>query len=66
MKIAIFLMIFPFFYAPDSVFESKLESFKEETNTDATFFKVSNSIIEDPDASLNEILNLSYMPKKIL
>ena len=63
-SIAIFLMIFPFFYAPDSVFESKLESFKEETNTDATFFKVSNSIIEDPDASLNEILNLSYMPKK--
>ena len=57
-------MIFPFFYAPDSVFESKLESFKEDTNTDATFFKVSNSILEDPDTSLNEILNLSYMPKK--
>ena len=65
-SIAIVLMIFPFMYAPDSVFESKYESFKDDTNSnnDATFFKISDSIIEDPNMTLNDVLNISYMPKK--
>lgn len=63
-SIAIFLMIIPFFYAPESVFESKYESFKDDKNIDTTFFKLSNSIIEDPDTTLNDLLNISYMPKK--
>ena len=59
-------MIFPFMYAPDSVFESKYESFKDEANSnnDATFFKISDSIIEDPNMTLNDVLNISYMSKK--
>ena len=66
-SVAIFVMIIPFYYAPDSVFESKYESFKDDNNTDATFFKLSNSIIEeDPDASMNELLSLTYLPKKQL
>ena len=65
-SVVIFLMIFPFFYAPNSVFESKYESFKDDKNIDATFFKISNSILEDPDTNVNDILNLSYVPKKKL
>jgi MFS family permease len=63
-SIAIFLMIIPFYYAPDSVFESKYESFKDDINTETTFFKESNSLLQDPDASMNEILNITYLPKK--
>jgi MFS family permease len=65
-SIAIFLMIIPFYYAPDSVFESKYESFKDDINTETTFFKESNSLLQDPDASMNEILNITYLPKKKL
>lgn len=65
-SIAIFLMIIPFYYAPDSVFESKYESFKDDINTETTFFKESNSILEDPDATMNEILNITYLPKNKL
>jgi MFS family permease len=65
-SVAIILMIIPFIYAPDNVFESKLESFKDDINTDATFFKQSNSIMEDPDNTMNDILNITYVPKKQL
>ena len=63
-SIAIVLMIIPFLYASDNVFESKLVSFKDENlNNDATFFKISNSILEEPDANLNDILDMTYKPK---
>lgn len=62
-SIAIVLMIIPFIYAPDNVFESKYESFKDDVNTDATFFKLSSSMMEDPDNTLNDILNITYAPK---
>ena len=65
-SVAIILMIIPFIYAPDNVFESKFESFKDDINTDATFFKQSNSIMEDPDNTMNDILNITYVPKKQL
>ena len=65
-SIAIFLMMIPFYYAPDSVFESKYESFKDDINTETTFFKESNSLLQDPDASMNEILNITYLPKNKL
>lgn len=65
-SIAITLMIIPLFYAPDSVFESKYESYKDEKNTDETFFKLSSSIIEEQDNTLDDILNITYVPKKKL
>ena len=67
-SVAVFLMIIPFYFAPDSVFESRYESFKDDKSIDATFFKMSNSIIDDPDpdpdATMNELLNITYLPKK--
>ena len=65
-SVSIFLMIIPFYFAPDIVFESKYESFKDDTNTDETFFKKSNSIIEENDMTMNEILNITYLPKNQL
>ena len=68
-SIVVFIMIIPFIYAPVSVFEAKYESYKDGNRSiDETFFKISNSIIEenDPDASMNDILKVTTVTKKEL
>ena len=68
-SIAVFIMIIPFIYAPDNVFESKYESFKDDDkSTNETFFKISNQTNgePDPDASMNDILKVTNINKKEL
>ena len=65
-SVIIILMIFLFYRLDDNLFESKYESYKDEKinnenyDTDATFFKLSDSIIIDQDTNLSDIINISY------
>ena len=65
-SVIIIIMIFLFYRLDDNLFESKYESYKDEKinnenyDTDATFFKLSDSIIIDQDTNLSDIINISY------
>ena len=68
-SIAIFIIIIPFFYAPESVFEPKHESFKDgNRSNEKTFFRISSTVIKEvgPDANMNDILKIETVSEKEL
>ena len=68
-SIVVFIMIIPFFYAPESVFEVKYESFQDSNrNNNKILFRISSTIIEeiDTDENMNNILKVATISKKEL
>ena len=68
-SIVVSIMIIPFFYAPESVFEVKYESFQDSNrNNNKILFRISSTIIEeiDTDENMNNILKVATISKKEL
>ena len=64
-SIIILIMIILIYKVSDNLFATNYESYKDEKNKmdepDMTFFRISDSIIIEPDTNLSDIINITYL-----